>query len=105
MCAAADVEQNAVGRIGGEERRVALAPVGQGIKEASVGCLVLRHCSESGMHGACLRQRETGGLARPPPPRPHPREKIESGAPSPHPPGGGGGSPPPHPAGGRQTVP
>ena len=61
MRAAADVEQNAVGRIGGEERRVALAPVGQGIEEARVGCLVLRHRSESGMHGACLRQRETGG--------------------------------------------
>ena len=65
MRAAADVEQNAVGRIGGEERRVALAPVGDGVDEARVGCLVLRHGGERGMHGAGLRQREAGGEAEP----------------------------------------
>ena len=57
--AAADVEQNAVGAIHGDQRRVALAPIGKGIEEARVGCLVLRHRNESGMHGAGLRQRQT----------------------------------------------
>ena len=65
MRAAADVEQDAVGRIGGEEGRVALAPVGHGVEQARVGCLVLRHRGESGVHGAGLRQREAGGEPEP----------------------------------------
>ena len=65
MRAAADVEQNAVGWIGGEEGRVALAPVGHGVEEARVGCLVLRHRGEGGVHGAGLCQREAGGKSEP----------------------------------------
>ena len=58
MRAAADVEQDAVGRIGGDQRRVALAPVGDGVEQACVGRLLLRHGGKGGMHGARLRQRE-----------------------------------------------
>jgi len=58
MRAAADVEQNAVWGIEGDERRVALAPVGNGIEQAGVGRLILGHGRESWMHGAGLRQRE-----------------------------------------------
>ena len=65
MGAAADVEQDAVGRVGGDERRVALAPVGNGIEEVRVGGLVLRHGRERWMHGAGLRQREAGGKSEP----------------------------------------
>ena len=65
MRAAADVEQDAVGRIGGHERRVALAPVGDGVEETRVGRLVLGHGCERGIHGAGLRQRETGDDAAP----------------------------------------
>ena len=65
MRAAADVEQDAVGRIDGDERRVALAPVGDGVEQARVGGLVLRHGGERGMHGARLRQRQAGAQAEP----------------------------------------
>ena len=65
MGAAADVEQNAVGRIGGDERRVALAPVGDGIEQARVGGCILRHGDERGMHGARLRQRKASAQAEP----------------------------------------
>ncbi len=61
--AAADVEQDAVGRIDGDERRVALAPVGDGVEKTCVAGLVLRHCGERGMHGAGLRQRHAGSEA------------------------------------------
>ncbi len=63
MRAAADVEQDAVGRIDRDERRVALAPVGDGVEQARVGRLVLRHGGERGMHGAGLRQRHAGDEA------------------------------------------
>jgi hypothetical protein len=56
--AAADIEQNAVRWIRSDQRRVALAPIGKGIEEASVGCLVIRNGGESGMHGASLGERE-----------------------------------------------
>jgi len=56
--AAADVEQNAVRRIRGDQRCVALAPVGKGSEQARVGCAVFRHGGESGMHGARLGERE-----------------------------------------------
>src|SRR5262249_5438291 len=65
MRAAADIEQNAVGRIDGDERRVALAAVGNGVEKAGVGRLVLRHGRESWMHGAGLRQREAGVKSEP----------------------------------------
>jgi hypothetical protein len=65
MRAAADVEQDAVGRIGGDERRVALTPVGNGLEQARIGRLILRHGGEGGMHGAGLRQRETCAQAEP----------------------------------------
>src|SRR5262245_48544643 len=65
MLAAADIEQNAVGRIDGDERRVALAAVGNGVEKAGVGRLVLRHGRESWMHGAGLRQREAGRESEP----------------------------------------
>ena len=73
MRAAADVEQDAVGRIGGDERRVALAPVGDGVEQARVGGLVLRHGGERGMHGARLRQRQARRAGRAAPPRHRPR--------------------------------
>ena len=60
MRAAADIEQNSIGRIGGDERRVALAPVGKGVDEARVGRLILGDGGERGMHGARLRQCEAG---------------------------------------------
>ena len=58
MRAAADVEQDAVGGIDRDERRVALAGVGNGVEETGVGCPVFRHGREHWMHGARLRQRE-----------------------------------------------
>src|SRR5262249_56908581 len=60
MRAAADVEQNAVGRIDSDERRVALAAVGNGVEKAGVGRPVFGHGRESWMHGAGLSQREAG---------------------------------------------
>ena len=65
MRTAADVEQDAVGRIGGDKRRVALTPVGNGLEQARIGRLILRHGGERGMHGAGLRQRETCAQAEP----------------------------------------
>ncbi len=65
MRAAADVEQDAVGRIDGDERRVACAPVGDGVDEMRVGGGVLRHRGEIGMHGARLRQRHGFAQAKP----------------------------------------
>src|SRR5262249_37013476 len=61
MRAAADVEQNAVGRIDGDERRVALAAVGNGVEKAGVGRPVLGHGRESWVHGGGLRRRGAGG--------------------------------------------
>ena len=65
MRAAADVEQDAVGRIDGDERRIAQAPVGDGVEQAGVGGRILRHGDERGMHGARLRQRQAGAQAEP----------------------------------------
>ncbi len=65
MRAAADVEQQAVGRIAGHQRRVAQAPVGDALKQASVGIGVFCDGIERGMHGARLRQRETRVQAEP----------------------------------------
>ena len=65
MRAAADVEQDAVGRIDGDERGVALAGIGDGVEQARVGVLVFRNGGERRMHGAGLRQGETGGESEP----------------------------------------
>ena len=58
MRAAGNVEQNAVGRIERDERRVTLAGLGYGIEKAGVGGKIFRHGGERRMHGACLCQRE-----------------------------------------------
>ena len=58
MRAAGNVEQNAVGRIEREQRRVALAGLGNGVEKASVGGKIFRHGGERRMHGARLCQRE-----------------------------------------------
>ncbi len=58
MRAAADVEQDAVGRIKRNKRRVTQAAFRDGIEQAGVGGGVFRLGDERGMHGARLRQRE-----------------------------------------------
>ena len=63
MRATADIEQDAVGRIGGDQRSVALAPVGKLLEQAGIGRLVLRHGDERWMHGACLRECQPGAQA------------------------------------------
>ena len=65
MRAAADVEQQAVGRIAGDQRRVAQAPVGDALEQRRVGLGVFVDGFERRMHGARLRQRETGVQAEP----------------------------------------
>ena len=65
MRAAADVEQDAVGRIDGNKRRVAQAPIGDGVEKTRIGGRILRHGDERGMHGARLRERQTGAQAEP----------------------------------------
>ena len=60
MRAAADVEQQAVGRVDRHQRRVAQAPVGDFFQKTSVGFGVFLDRIERGMHGARLRQREAG---------------------------------------------
>ena len=65
MRAAADVEQDAIRQIDGDERGVAVAGIGNGVEQAGVGILVFRNGGESWMHGANLRQRETGGKSEP----------------------------------------
>ncbi len=65
MRAAADVEQDAVGRIDGDERRIALAASATAVEQARVGGRILRHGRERGMHGARLREREAGTQAEP----------------------------------------
>src|SRR5262249_8723868 len=70
----ADVEQNALGRIDGDERRVALAAVGYGIEQAGVGRPGPRHGLWRWVHGAGPRPREARRAARPPPPGGHRRQ-------------------------------
>src|SRR5258707_1060990 len=65
MRAAADVEQNAVGRIEGDERRVALAGLRNSVEKTGVGGRICRHGRERRMHGARLRQREADREAEP----------------------------------------
>ena len=63
MRAAADIEQDAVGGINGDERRVALAPVGDEVEQACIGRLILGHRNKRRVHGSRLRQCETGAQA------------------------------------------
>ncbi len=63
--AAGDVEQNAVGRIERDERRIALAPFGDALDEFSVGRRIFGNDREIGMHGAGLRQRHAGPQPEP----------------------------------------
>ena len=65
MRAAGDVEQQAVGRIAGDQRRVAQAPVGDFFQQLRVGLGVFLHGVELRMHGARLRQRHAGGETAP----------------------------------------
>ena len=65
MRAAADVEQQAVGRIAGHQRRVAQAPVGDVFEQGGVGFGVFLDRLERRMHGARLRQRHAGREAKP----------------------------------------
>lgn len=58
MRAAADVEQQAIGRVAGYQRRVAQTPVGNGIEQDNVCFGVFIYGIDAGMHGAHLRQRE-----------------------------------------------
>ena len=60
MGATADVEQQAIGPIAGNQRRVAQAPVGNGIEQGRIGFDVFSDDVNAGMHGARLRQSETG---------------------------------------------
>ena len=80
MRAAADVEQDAVGRIKRDQRRIAQAPVGDGIEQAGVGGCVFRHGHERRMHGARLRQRQPGVEAEPLRRRVDRRQQIEIAA-------------------------
>src|SRR3974390_3483992 len=59
MRATADVEQDAVRRIDGDQRRVALALFGEFVEQARVGSGILHKYREIGMHGACFGERET----------------------------------------------
>src|SRR5262249_58170918 len=63
MRAAADIEQNAVGWIDGDERGIALTAIGNGIEQAGGGRLGLRHGWERWVHGAGLPRREAGRAA------------------------------------------
>ena len=65
MRAAADVEQQAVGRIAGHQRRVTQAPVGDGFEQGGIGFGVFGDRLDAGMHGARLRQREAGRETKP----------------------------------------
>ena len=65
MRAAADIEQQAVGRIAGDERRIAQAPFGDGVEQRSVRLGVFGDRFDRRMHGARLRQREAGVEAKP----------------------------------------
>ncbi len=65
MRAAADVEQQAVGRVDRHQRRVAQAPVGDILQQGCVGLGVFLDRLQRRMHGARLRQREAGVQAEP----------------------------------------
>ena len=60
MRAAANVEQQTVGRIASHQRRVAQAPVGDALEQRGVGLGVFLDRFQRGMHGARLRQRHAG---------------------------------------------
>ena len=63
MRAAADVEQQAVGRIAGDQRRVAQAPVGNGLEQGSIGLGVFgapHRCRDAWRAPAPTRGRARG---------------------------------------------
>ena len=65
MRAAGDVEQDAVGHIERDQRRIALAPFGDGFDQPAIGRRIFGKNREIGMHGAGLRQRHPGPQAAP----------------------------------------
>ena len=65
MRATADVEQDAVGRIKRNKRRVAQAAFRDGVEQAGVGGCVFRLGDERGMHGARLCQRQPRAQTEP----------------------------------------
>ncbi len=65
MRAAADVEQQAVGRIASDQRRVTQAPVGNGFEQSGIGFGIFGNDLDAGMHGAGLRQCQAGLEAKP----------------------------------------
>ena len=56
MCAATDVEQQAVGCIAGHQRRVTQAPVGNGLEQSGIRFGVFGHRIDAGVHRAGLCQ-------------------------------------------------
>ena len=70
MRAAADIEQQAVGRVDGDQRRVAQAPVGDFFEQAARRPRRLPHRGSAGcMARACASARPGAGRAAPPPRR------------------------------------
>ncbi len=63
MCATADVEQQAIGPIAGNQRRVAQAPVGNGIEQGCIGLEIFGDDVNARIHGTRLYQGETGRKA------------------------------------------
>ena len=64
MRAAADVEQQPVGRIDGDERRIAQASLGQVVEQMRFGGGIVRACHQIGMHGARLGERQSRRAGR-----------------------------------------
>jgi hypothetical protein len=60
MGTAGDVEHEAVGRMEANQRRVAVAPVGDGIDEVSIRFLVAFSDHKRRIHGACICKRHVG---------------------------------------------
>ena len=58
MRAAADVEQQTIGRVAGDQRRVTQAPVGNEFEQGGIGFGIFGNRLDAGMHGAGLRQRQ-----------------------------------------------
>ena len=63
MGAAGDVEHEAVGRIEADQRRVAVAPVGDGIEQAAVRRRLAGGDGKAGKHRARIGERHAGPQA------------------------------------------
>src|SRR5262249_3814787 len=59
MRAAADVEQQAIGHVAGDQWRVAQAPVSNGVEQGRISLGIFGDNVDTRMHGARLRQSET----------------------------------------------